>query len=71
MQSPTTGQQVKLLKTAFSPEAIGTVQDVRGYGTLQAIEAETLPNQPGARLRVAFVGQWELMAPNQSEGGES
>lgn len=69
MESPTKGQLVRLLKTAFSPEAIGTVVDVRGYGSLQAIEAEILPNQPGAKIRIAHVGQWDLI--REREGGAS
>lgn len=67
--SPTIGQQIKLLKTPFSPEAIGTITEIRGYGTLQGIEARILPGQPGPRIRIAGIAQWEAI--NQAEGGVS
>jgi hypothetical protein len=59
------GKEAKVLRDRFFPEAIGIVEAVRGYGSLQAIEVRTYKNQPGPRVRVAFEGNWELI-----EGGE-
>lgn len=65
---PFVGQKVRLHRTPFSPEAIGIIEDIRGYGTLQGIEVRVLPGQPGAPVRIACVGQWE---PLDAQGGES
>lgn len=54
------GKEVRVLKDDFSPEVIGRIEKIRGHGTLQAVEVRVHPNQPGARVRVAFVGMWEL-----------
>jgi hypothetical protein len=54
------GKEARVFKDEFSPEAIGRIERVRGCGSLQAVEIRIYPNQPGPRVRVAFVGQWEL-----------
>lgn len=65
--TPSIGQKVRLLKTPFSPEAIGEITDIRGYGTLQGIEVRVSLGQPGAQGRIAHTGQWEPLP--ESEGG--
>ncbi len=64
-EPPLLGKEVKVYGDKFFPEAIGIVEAVRGYGSLQAVEVRIHPGQPGARVRVAFKGVWELI-----EGGE-
>ncbi len=54
------GKEARVFKDDFSPGAIGRIERVRGSGSLQAVEIRIHPNQPGPRVRVAFVGQWEL-----------
>jgi hypothetical protein len=59
------GQEVRVFEDEFAPEAIGTIEKVRGFGTLQVVEVRIHPNQPRPRLRIAACGKWELI------GGES
>jgi hypothetical protein len=71
---PIVGQKVLVSEiiyspTVISPEAIGVVEKVRGDGSLQVIEVRILPGQPGALLRIAGVGQWQLFS--NADGGES
>jgi hypothetical protein len=64
-QNTLLGKEAKVFADRFFPEAIGTIEAVRGYGSLQSVEIRVHPDQPGARVRVAFKGAWELI-----EGGE-
>lgn len=59
------GQKNRLLKTPFSPEAIGIIENIAGYGTLQGIEARVPLGQPGAQVRIAHTGQWEPLSETQ------
>jgi hypothetical protein len=67
--APIVGRKVLALKTPFSPAAIGIIEGIRGDGSLQVVEVRILPGQPGALLRIAGVGQWQLFS--NAEGGES
>ncbi len=64
--TPSIGPKIKLSRTPFSPEAITVVQQIRGTGSLQAVEARILP---GAAIRIAFAGQWEPIPEPETEGG--
>lgn len=66
VDQPLLGKEARVFASDFAPEAIGLIEKVRGYGSLQAVEVRIHQNQPGPRLRVAFVGQWELITGGQS-----
>ena len=56
----------------IAPEAIGIVEKIRGYGSIQVLEVRILPGQPGAPLRIVGAGQWKHFpteAINVVEGG--
>ncbi len=67
--TPSIDQKIRLLETIFYPEAIAAIQQIRGTGSLQAIEAKILPGEPGPTIRIAFAGQWEPIP--ETEGGEA
>jgi hypothetical protein len=69
MIAPFSVQKVRRLATPFSPEAIAVVQQIRGAGSLQAIEVKVSPGEPGPAVRIAFAGQWEPIPESQGEGG--
>jgi hypothetical protein len=74
---PSLGQ--KIVAIGFShgakiiaPEAIGIVEKIRGYGSLEVLEVRILPGQPGAPLRIVGAGQWKHLTTEEIdvvEGG--
>jgi hypothetical protein len=68
VDKPLIGKEARVFADDFAPEAIGRIEKVRGYGSLEAVEIRIHQNQPGPRVRVAFVGQWELIRGGQANG---
>lgn len=69
---PVVGEKVLLAgfscgNRVIEPQAIGVVEAVRGYGSLQMLEVRTLQGQPGARLRIAGAGQWKPLSTETEE----
>jgi len=61
------GKWARVFCDDWSPEAIGVVEVVRGYGSSQAVEIRIAEGQPGPRLRIAYQGQWEELLSGGAE----